>query len=138
MVSGMVKAITGGYKIKCSPTPLTSQPNFSLISRACRYHPDGPDGVELDIDFTPPFRRIPLIKGLEEAAKIKIPLPLESDECNQFLKDCCKRFQVDCGMPHTTTRLLDKLVGHFLEEQLVNPGFIIDHPQVRCVAAGLA
>lgn len=95
-----------------------------------RYHPDGPDGVELDIDFTPPFRRIPLIKGLEEAAKIKIPLPLESEQCNQYLKDCCKRFNVDCGLPHTTTRLLDKLVGHFLEEQLVNPGFIIDHPQV--------
>ena len=110
--------------------PLTfyNQNSASFLLR--RYHPDGPDGVELDIDFTPPFRRIPLIKGLEEAAKIKIPLPLESDECNQFLKDCCKRFGVDCGLPHTTTRLLDKLVGHFLEEQLVNPGFIIDHPQV--------
>ena len=118
--------------------PLTfyNQNSASFLLR--RYHPDGPDGVELDIDFTPPFRRIPLIKGLEEAAKIKIPLPLESDECNQFLKDCCKRFGVDCGLPHTTTRLLDKLVGHFLEEQLVNPGFIIDHPQVRCLAAGLA
>jgi lysyl-tRNA synthetase class 2 len=101
-----------------------------VLTASARYHPDGPDGVELDIDFTPPFRRIPLIKGLEEAAKIKIPLPLESDQCNQYLKDCCKRFNVDCGLPHTTTRLLDKLVGHFLEEQLVNPGFIIDHPQV--------
>jgi lysyl-tRNA synthetase class 2 len=72
---------------------------------------------------------------LEDAAKIKIPLPLESEECNQYLKDCCKKFNVDCGLPHTTTRLLDKLVGHFLEEQLVNPGFIIDHPQVCSSAA---
>jgi lysyl-tRNA synthetase, class II len=30
----------------------------------------------------------------------------------------------------TTARLLDKLVGEYLESQLVNPGFICDHPQI--------
>jgi lysyl-tRNA synthetase, class II len=45
LMSAMVKEITGGYVIK--------------------YHPDGPDGQELTIDFTPPFRRIPMIEGLE-------------------------------------------------------------------------
>lgn len=30
----------------------------------------------------------------------------------------------------TTARLLDKLVGEFLESQLLNPGFICDHPQI--------
>ena len=30
----------------------------------------------------------------------------------------------------TTARLLDKLVGEYLESQLLNPGFICDHPQI--------
>lgn len=30
----------------------------------------------------------------------------------------------------TTARLLDKLVGEYLESQLIDPGFICDHPQI--------
>ena len=36
MVAGMVKYVTGSHILK--------------------YHPEGPDGVEWTIDFTPPFR----------------------------------------------------------------------------------
>ena len=32
--------------------------------------------------------------------------------------------------PHTTARLLDKLVGEFLESKCLNPTFICDHPQI--------
>ena len=32
--------------------------------------------------------------------------------------------------PYTTARMLDELVGEYLESQLVNPGFICDHPQI--------
>jgi len=47
LLSGMVKSIHGSYKIK--------------------FHPNGPGTEEVkEIDFTPPFRRIPFIKGLEE------------------------------------------------------------------------
>lgn len=42
----------------------------------------------------------------------------------------CKEKRVECAPPQTTARLLDKLVGEYLEEQLVNPGFICDHPQL--------
>lgn len=42
----------------------------------------------------------------------------------------CKEKGVECAPPQTTARLLDKLVGEYLEEQLVNPGFICDHPQL--------
>lgn len=42
----------------------------------------------------------------------------------------CKDKGVECAPPQTTARLLDKLVGEYLEEQLVNPGFICDHPQL--------
>ena len=42
----------------------------------------------------------------------------------------CKDKGVECAPPQTTARLLDKLVGEYLEEQLVNPGFICNHPQL--------
>jgi hypothetical protein len=42
----------------------------------------------------------------------------------------CKKHGLDCAPPHTPARLLDKLVGEFLEEGCVNPTFICDHPQL--------
>lgn len=42
----------------------------------------------------------------------------------------CADRGVECAPPQTTARLLDKLVGEYLEEQLINPGFICDHPQI--------
>eukprot|EP00967_Tisochrysis_lutea_P125373 scaffold210690_cov31-Tisochrysis_lutea.AAC.3 len=38
------------------------------------------------MDFTPPFKRISMISGLEEKLGVKFPMPLESDEANEFLK----------------------------------------------------
>ena len=52
-VSGMVKSLTGGYKVT--------------------YHPDGPDGEAAEIDFTPPFKRVSLIKDLEKALNREFP-----------------------------------------------------------------
>jgi hypothetical protein len=42
----------------------------------------------------------------------------------------CKKHSLDCAPPHTPARLLDKLVGEFLEEGCINPTFICDHPQL--------
>ncbi len=126
LISGMVKEITGGYIVKYHP------------------HTEGEEVAEVEIDFTPPFKRIPLIEGIEEAGGFKVPRPLESDETRAFLDETCKRFgvrllcssytrcrglcvcvlatirpQVVCGAPRTTTRMLDKLVGHFLESNII-------------------
>lgn len=57
MVSGLVKYLTGGYKVK--------------------YHPEGPEGPEWEIDFTPPFRRIDMIKDLEKILGVELPSPEE-------------------------------------------------------------
>ncbi|KAM3261131.1 hypothetical protein ACQJBY_052038 [Aegilops geniculata] len=110
MISGMVKELTGGYKIK--------------------YHANGVDNPPIEIDFTPPFRRIDMIEGLEAMAKLEIPKDISSDETNKYLIDACAKYDVKCPPPQTTTRLLDKLVGHFLEETCVNPTFIINHPEI--------
>lgn len=112
LMSGMVKSLKGSYKIT--------------------YHPDGPEGKEYEIDFTPPFKRIKMLPGLEEAMGEKLPDPkdLGTPEANQRLSDLCVKYEVECPPPRTTARLLDKLVGHFLEENCINPTFLCDHPEI--------
>ncbi|XP_050670073.1 lysine--tRNA ligase isoform X2 [Leptidea sinapis] len=110
MISGMVKSIHGTYKVK--------------------YHPDGPEGDEVEIDFTPPFARMPMITSLEKVLNVQFPPANELDTCNKFLIELCEKHNVECPPPKTTARLLDKLVGEFLEEKCINPTFIIDHPEI--------
>lgn len=112
LISGMVKSIHGTYKIK--------------------YHPDGPEGDEVEIDFTPPFKRVKMLSTLEKILKEKFPSPSEftSAETNKFLNDLCTKHGVECPPPRTTARLLDKLVGEFIEETCINPCFITEHPQI--------
>ncbi|XP_058119977.1 lysine--tRNA ligase-like isoform X2 [Anopheles ziemanni] len=112
LLSGMVYAIHGSYKIK--------------------YHPDGPEGKEFEIDFTPPFKRVSMISSLEEILKVKFPAAdkLHTPEAAKFLDALCVKHEVDCSPPRTAARLLDKLVGEFLEENCINPTFICDHPQI--------
>ncbi|KAH9805858.1 Lysine--tRNA ligase cytoplasmic [Citrus sinensis] len=110
MLSGMIKEITGSYKIK--------------------YHSNGLDKDPIEIDFTPPFRRIDMVEELEKIANLQIPKDLASVEANKYLADACVKFDIKCPPPQTTARLLDKLVGHFLEETCVNPSFIINHPEI--------
>lgn len=62
MVSKLVMEINGSYIVKIHP-----------------------NGVEKTLDFTPPFKRIPMIKGLEERTKEKFPEDLTTDEANKFL-----------------------------------------------------
>jgi lysyl-tRNA synthetase class 2 len=66
LISEMVKSIHGSYKIP--------------------FHPDGP-GTEkvVEIDFSAPFRKVPFIKGLEEATGETFPKDLSTDETNEFL-----------------------------------------------------
>ena len=61
---------------------------------------------------------------------VKLLQDLNSEEARSFFADLCKQKGVECSPPQTTARLLDKLVGEFLESQLTNPGFICDHPQI--------
>jgi len=109
MISEMVKSIKGTYKVV--------------------YH-DGPDSKEMEVDFTPPWKRFPMLATVEERGNFKIPRPLESEECNDFLKKKCAELEVECSPPQTTARLLDKLVEHFIESQIVNPAFITCHPTI--------
>ncbi|TFJ82149.1 hypothetical protein NSK_006478 [Nannochloropsis salina CCMP1776] len=109
LFSEMVKEITGGYVIK--------------------YHPEGPGGAELTIDFSPPWKRIPMVEGLEEKLQVKLP-PLDTEEAREVLEGLCQKHDVACSAPRTVPRLLDKLVGEFLEEDIISPAFITEHPEI--------
>ncbi|KAJ3326514.1 lysyl-tRNA synthetase [Blyttiomyces sp. JEL0837] len=113
LISGMVKYITGGYKIKY-------------------HHAQGADSEPWEIDFTPPFRRVRMIPELERVLKVTFPPgdQLGSAEGTQFLSDLCKKHNVDCSAPRTAARLLDKLVGEFIEVTCINPTFITEHPMM--------
>ncbi|CAB3996965.1 lysine--tRNA ligase isoform X2 [Paramuricea clavata] len=115
MISGMVKHITGSYKIK--------------------YHSNQTDtekGEPMEVDFTPPFKRVSMISELEKILKVTIPSPTTfgTQEARKFFDDLCVKHEVDCPAPRTVARLLDKLVGEYLESQAVNPTFIIEHPEI--------
>lgn len=108
MISGMVLEISGGYVI-----PYAAE--------------EGGDPVM--IDFSPPWRRISMIEGLEQATGLKFPA-MEAPEMGKFLEDICKKNNIECRPPRTVARLVDKLVGHYLEETCMNPTFIMDHPEM--------
>jgi len=110
LLSGLVKTIFGSYKIKV--------------------HPE--EGKEIEVDFTPPFRRMRMIPELEKELGVSLGSyeKLGSPESLKQLSELLDKHGVDCTPPKTATRMLDKLVGHFLEEQCYNPTFILDHPQI--------
>ncbi|UJR15161.1 hypothetical protein I4U23_002124 [Adineta vaga] len=112
LISGLVKQLFGTYKVT--------------------YHLNGPDEAPVEIDFTPPFKRLDLIADLEKATGEKFPpaTELSTPAANTFLDNLCKKHEVDCTNPRTTARLIDKLAGHFLETQCLNPTFLCNHPQL--------
>ncbi|CAG0894730.1 unnamed protein product [Darwinula stevensoni] len=111
-VMSMVKSLFGTHKIK--------------------YHPNGPEGEEWEIDFTPPFKRISMMKDLEKELGESLPPPgaLMTSEGRDVLDRICIAKGVECPPPRTSARLLDKLVGEFLESSCISPTFVIDHPEV--------
>ena len=96
------------------------------------YHPDGPDGEEWKVDFSPPFRRLHMMPELEKALGVSLPAATElnTEAARAELDRLCAKHEVECAAPRTTARLLDKLVGEFLEETCIQPTFIVDHPQI--------
>ncbi len=88
------------------------------------------NGDPIEIDFTPPFKKIDMMSELESRMGIKFPPDLGSEETRQMLDELCTKFGVECGAPRTSSRMIDKLVGHFIEPECINPTFIINHPFV--------
>ncbi|OJD36613.1 lysyl-trna synthetase [Diplodia corticola] len=110
LVSSLVKHVTGGYKTK--------------------FHTQ--HGEEYEVNWEKPWRRIEMIPELEAKLEEKFPPgdQLHTDETNQFLRRMIKKAGIDVTPPLTNARMLDALVGEFIEEQCINPTFIMGHPQM--------
>ncbi|KZF21166.1 lysyl-tRNA synthetase [Xylona heveae TC161] len=110
LVSNLVKQVTGGHT-----TVFHTQ-----------------SGEEYQVNWAKPWKRIEMIPALEEALGEKFPPgdQLHTAETNEFLKRMLKKSGVECSPPQTNARMLDKLVGEFIEEKCVNPTFITGHPQM--------
>lgn len=114
MISGLVKYLTGGTTVQ--------------------FHPQGKgEGKKVyEVDFATPWKRFDMIEELEKQLDVKFPPgdTLHDENANKFLREQCEKHNVDCAEPKTNARLLDKLVGEFIENQCINPSFIVGHPQV--------
>ncbi|KAL5507451.1 KRS1 [Sanghuangporus vaninii] len=113
LVEGIVKSLTGGG------TKLT-------------YKPDSKDDKIYELEFKRPWKRYDMIETLEEKLNVKFPPgdQLHTAETNAFLQELCDKHNVNCPEPRTNPRLLDKLVGEFIEPLCISPSFIVGHPQV--------
>jgi lysyl-tRNA synthetase, class II len=110
LVSGLVKHIQGGYK-----TTFHTQ-----------------SGEVYHIDWKAPWRRVEMIPTLEAATGEIFPPgdQLHTDEAHEFLKNVLEKTGLECSLPVTNARMLDKLVGKFIEETCFDPTFITGHPQM--------
>ena len=68
---------------------------------------------------------------LTDLLQVKLPKPtdLHTEQARAALDALCVQHNVECSAPRTAARLLDKLVGEYLEEASISPTFICDHPQ---------
>ncbi|MEZ0323163.1 MAG: lysine--tRNA ligase [Hydrogenothermaceae bacterium] len=82
------------------------------------------EGVELD--FEKPFRKVKFFDALKEKTGKEKEFFLDETKARAFAKEV--------GIPKAETlthsKLLDKLFEHFIEEDLVQPTFVIDFPKV--------
>lgn len=110
MISGLVKNVTGSYA-----TRFTNQ-----------------TGEEREINWEGPWERIDMMPALEAACGVKFPpaSELHTEESRQFLLGLLSDRNVVCSPPHTNARLLDKLVGVYIESRITNPTFIMNHPKL--------
>ncbi|KAF8513140.1 lysyl-tRNA synthetase [Hysterangium stoloniferum] len=119
LVEGMVKYLTGGK------TTIDYYPEGKEAE-------DGKEPKKWTLEFKRPWKRYDMIETLEEKLNVKFPPgeTLHTDEANQFLRSLCDEHNVKCSEPRTNARLLDKLVGEFIEPLCISPSFIVGHPKV--------
>ena len=110
LVEGLAKEITGGNQTK-----------FTTVT-----------GETMEVNWAKPWKRIEMIPALEEACGEKFPPgeELHTQETNEFFKRMLKKTGIECPPPLTNARMLDRLVGEFIEEKCINPTFITGHPQM--------
>ncbi|KAI9596863.1 lysyl-tRNA synthetase-like protein [Syncephalis fuscata] len=114
MLSSMADTITGSTLIALPPG--MAKVKSSVISVD---HPD-------TISFEPPFARINVTQALLKEIG---PLPdLNSPEALDTLLAICRKRRITIPTPHTLPRVLDRLIGEYVEPLCQQPTFLYGHP----------
>nr|AGE95229.1 lysyl tRNA synthetase [Encephalitozoon cuniculi] len=111
LISGMVENMFGTDTIVYSP----------------KKREERTESVELS--FKRPFRVISILEELN--ARLGLDLSgetLDREETLEKLLSACDKEGLSVEKPRTLSRVLDKLIGHVIEPQCVNPTFVKDHP----------
>ncbi len=79
-----------------------------------------------ELDFSKPFRKLAFFDALKEKTGKDKDFFLDEQKAREFAKEV--------GIPKaeelTHLKLLDKLFEHFIEEDLIQPTFVIDFPKI--------
>ena len=109
-----------------SSTPLRE----SFMTEAARAHVEATGGTPeggLLVDFEGPYAELHI--PTELAQVLGKPLPdSRSDGAAGELLQLCQEHGVPVSPPYTTARLLDSMIGHWLEPRCIQPTFITGHP----------
>lgn len=90
LLADMVKDVTGSYELKLSK------------------------GSEVKVvNFKGPYKRIPLVKGIEEAVGHILPSEFDSEESRATLDSLCVNHHIHCGEPRTASRYHIPEVGYW-------------------------
>ncbi len=76
------------------------------------------------IDFTPPWPRLPLRQAILTTSGIDYDLYPDADS----LRAAMRSRGIDAATDASRGKLIDKLLGHFVEPNLIQPTFLIDYP----------
>ncbi len=96
MVSLLAKEVAGDYKIKFQ---------------------------DMDIDLTPPFKKVTMFDAIKEYTGVDISEMDESELAAQ-----AKKMNIPVEKEWGYGKIVDEIFGEFVEPKLINPTFIMDYP----------
>lgn len=76
------------------------------------------------IDFTPPWPRMPLRQAILDASGIDYEDYTDADS----LRAAMRARGIDASTAASRGKLIDKLLSHFVEPNLIQPTFLVDYP----------
>lgn len=85
----------------------------------------------VELDFNTPFRQIDFLEELTKKTGYNmVGVDFYEPYIHDDLIELLKKFDIKCSPPLTIPRILDKLCGHFIEPECIQPTFIINHPTI--------
>ena len=148
LVGGLERVYEIGHDFRNEGMDRTHNPEFTMLE-AYQAYADYGDMVELveglvgglvehilgtrrierygtTLDFTPPFRRVSFIEGIQERAGLDLRTASDEEMRRVLLR---RGEPAEAVEPLTGGRLQDEVFRVFLEPELVQPTFVLDYPK---------